>query len=232
MEAEGRLDKRKGNNGQPGLAVGPERRRIERKLQDAGVFCQPQISLQYQTIAKRSVLRGVESGGSTRDIGRYVTFCDERGEPVAWLQPIDSVTTNGRHAIVIATSFLSVDVFRTRNTYDLLIAKHTVIEAEGVRGRIESKVIFRGRQGYLPLELTRAEKDMAGQILPEFFNKAGERMEIPLVFVSVVKAAVRGANCVGCTHQHYVTAPKLADSMNISPTLAEPRNGDLIGVEA
>jgi hypothetical protein len=62
-----------------------------------------------------------------------------------------------------------------RNTYDLLIARHEVIEAGGGRGRIESKIVFRGRQGYLPLELTGAEKDMAGQILPEFFNKAGER---------------------------------------------------------
>jgi hypothetical protein len=54
---------------------------MERRLQDAGVFYQPDISLQYQAIAKRSVVRGVESGGSNRDIGRYVTFCDERGEP-------------------------------------------------------------------------------------------------------------------------------------------------------
>jgi hypothetical protein len=70
----------------------------------------------------------VESGGSNRDIGRYVTFCDERGEPVPWLQLIDSVATNGRHSVVIATAFISVDVFRIRNTYDLLIAKRQVIE--------------------------------------------------------------------------------------------------------
>src|SRR5215472_4628357 len=96
-----------------------------------------------------------------------------------------------------------------RNTYyDILIAKHQVIEPAGARGRIESSVVFRGRQGYLPLDLTGAEKNMAGQILPEFFNKAGEPIEIPAAFVGVVKAAVRGANCVGCTHQHYVTAPK------------------------
>jgi hypothetical protein len=106
-------------------------------------------------------------------------------------------------------ALISVDVFRMRNTYDVLIANHRVIEADGARGRIQSKVIFRGRQGYLPLELTGAEKDMAGQILPEFFNKAGERMEIPPALVAAVKAGVRGANCVGCTHQHYVTTPKL-----------------------
>ena len=208
MEVERRVDKTQSVNRQPTLAVGPERRRMERKLQDAGVFCQPEVSIQYQTMAKRSVLRGVESGGSNRDIGRYVTFCEERGEPIPWLQPIDSVATNGRHSVVIATTFISVDVFRMRNTYELLIARHQVTEAGSGRGRIESKVIFRGREGYLPLELTGAEKDMAGQILPEFFNKAGERMEIPPAFVAIVKAAVRGANCVACTHQHYVTLPK------------------------
>ena len=69
---------------------------MERKLREAGVFYQPEVSIQYQTITKRSVLRGVESYGSNRDIGRYVTFCDEHGEPVPWLQPIDSVATKGR----------------------------------------------------------------------------------------------------------------------------------------
>src|SRR5215475_4665223 len=205
MKTEPRLERGGSGNRRPSLVAGPERRRMERKLQDAGVFCQPDVSIQYQSIAKRSVLRGVESGGSNRDIGRYVTFCDECGDPVGWLQPIDSVATNGRHSVVIATGFISVDVFRMRNTYDLLIAQHSVFEADGGRGRIESKVIFRGRQGYLPLKLTGAEKGMAGQILPEFFNKAGERMEVPAAFVSVIKAGVRGANCVGCTHQHYVT---------------------------
>jgi hypothetical protein len=75
---------------------------MERKLQDAGVFCQPEVSIQYQTIAKRSVLRGEESGGSNNEIGRYVTFCDELGEALSWLQPIDTVATNGRHSVVIA----------------------------------------------------------------------------------------------------------------------------------
>jgi len=39
---------------------------------------------------------------STKEIGRYVTFCDELGEPIPWLQPIDSVAVNGRHAVVVA----------------------------------------------------------------------------------------------------------------------------------
>ncbi|MCC6367606.1 MAG: hypothetical protein IT165_29135 [Bryobacterales bacterium] len=196
---------------QPSLAVRGERRRMERRLQEAGIVCQPQVSIQYQTLAKRSVLRGVESGGARKEIGRYFTFCDETGGPIAWLQPIDSVALNGRHAVVIAPGLVSVDVFRVRNTYDVLIAKHAVVQtAEGQRGRVEARVLFRGREGHLPLDLAGDDKQMVGQIVPEFFNKAGEPIEIPKEFMSVLRAAVRGANCVGCTHQHYLTAPKAA----------------------
>jgi len=206
---------------QPNLASRGERRRIERRLQEAGVLCQPEVSLQYQTLARRSVLRGVESGGAIKELGRYVTFCDERGERIPWLQPIDSVGVNGRHAVVIAPGLVSVEVFRVRNTYDVLIAKYNVLQpTDGQRGRIEARVLFRGRQGHLPLDLTGNEKGIAGQIVPEFFNKAGERFEIPPPFVGVLKAAVRGANCVGCTHQHYLTAPKPKAVTNAPPAPA------------
>src|ERR1700746_2029833 len=82
---------------QPRLAARGERRRIERRLQEAGVLCQPEVSPQYQMLAKRSVLRGVESGGASKEIGRYVTFCDERGDRIPLLQPIDSGGGNGWH---------------------------------------------------------------------------------------------------------------------------------------
>jgi hypothetical protein len=161
-------------------------------------------------MAKRSVLRGVESGGATKEIGRYVTFCDERGECIPWLQPIDSVAVNSRHAVVVAPALVSVEVFRVRNTYDVLIVRHDVVQpADGRRVRIEAKVLFRGRQGYLPLDLTGDEKNMSGQIVPEFFTKAGEHIDIPPEFGRVLRAVVRGAACVSCTHQHYLTAPKV-----------------------
>ena len=208
----------------PSLAARGEGRRIERRLQEAGILCQPEVSLQYQTLAKRSVLRGVESGGAIKEIGRYVTFCDRKGERIAWLQPIDSVGVNGRHAVVIAHGLVSVEVLRVRNTYDVLIARYDVSQpAEGQRGRIEARVLFRGRQGHLPLDLTGDEKGMAGQIVPEFFNRAGERVEIPSEFVGVLKAAVRGAACVGCTHQHYLTAPKAAGAVATKNASAVPR---------
>jgi hypothetical protein len=73
---------------------------------------------------------------------------------------------------------------------------------------VEATVMFRGREGHLPLDLAGEDRRMVGQIVPEFFNKAGEPVEIPSAFVTAVKAAVRGANCVSCTHQHYLIAPK------------------------
>jgi hypothetical protein len=204
-----RLEGRDQRTRPPSLAAGGERRRIERRLQQAGILCQPEVSVQYQMLARRSVLRGVESGGATKEIGRYVTFCDDKGKRIPWLQPIDSIALNGRHAVVIAPAFVSVEVFRVRSTYDVLIVRHDAVEgADGRRGHMEANVFFRGHQGYLPLNLTGDEKEMAGQIVPEFFNKAGEQIEIPREFVGALRAAVRGANCVGCAHQHYLIAPK------------------------
>lgn len=208
---------------QPSLAVGAERRRIERRLQEVGIVCQPEVSVQYQTLAKRSVLRGIESGGSTKEMGRYCTFCDATGARIAWLQPIDSVAVNGRHAVVIAPTLVSVEVFRVRNTYEVLIAKHSVEQSmEGRRGRTEARVLFRGREGHLPLDLAGNDKQTVGEIVPEFFNKAGEPIEVPVEFINVLKAAVRGANCVGCTHQHYLTAPKATAAATGDDVVAIP----------
>ncbi len=204
----------------PSIAAPGERRRIERKLHEVGVLCQPEVSLQYQALTKRSVLRAVESGGAIKDLGRYVTFCDELGGSLSWLQPIDSVATNGRHAVVIGTSFVSVEVFRIRKTYDVLMIRYEAVQGtNGHRGRTESNVLFRGRQGYLPLDLTN-KSNQECEILPEFFNKAGERLDVPPTFLKAVRAAVKGANCIGCTHQHFLVAPQPIELRQIEPDTA------------
>ena len=71
------------------LASPPQLRRIERHLAGVGIYCRPEVSLQYQTLAKRYVLRGIESGGAVADLGRFVTFCDEEGQRLSWLMPLD-----------------------------------------------------------------------------------------------------------------------------------------------
>ncbi len=194
---------------QPSLVAGGERRRIERRLRGVGIWCHPEVSVQYQRLAQRAVLRGVESGGATKEIGRYVTFCDESGGQLGWLQPIDSIGANGRHAVVIAESLVSVEVFRVRDTYEVLILGHSLLQEPGAaHAHGEAAVLFRGHEGHLPLDLTGSDKAVAGRILPEFFSKAGERIEIPGAFTSALKAAVLGACCLGCVHPHYLTTQK------------------------
>ncbi len=51
-------------------------------------------------------------------------------------------------------------------------------------------------------------------------------MEIPTEFMSVLKAAVRGANCLGCTHQHYLTAAKPKAATNGDAPLPEAQQLD------
>lgn len=45
-------------------------RRALRVLRDRGIFAQASVSLHYQQLARRYVVRGIESGGATGDIGR------------------------------------------------------------------------------------------------------------------------------------------------------------------
>lgn len=183
-------------------------RAVLRRRERAGIYCQPAVSLEFQRQNKLYVVRGVESGGGTREIGHYVAFCGAAGEPLAWLQPVQSLTANGSHAVVIAPALVSVEVFRAQQTYEMLIARHEPQGGDdGRRPRLSSQVLFRGTQGYLSLELWGKDREAAGRITPEFFNRAGERKEIPLRFVDAVKAAVKGATTIDCREAVLARAP-------------------------
>ena len=54
-------------------------------LQKRGIYCTPGVSLEYQHLARRYVLRGVESGGAVSDMGRACAFVAEDGSPLPWL---------------------------------------------------------------------------------------------------------------------------------------------------
>ena len=42
-----------------------------KRLRSAGIYCQPTVSIEHQHLAKKYVLRGVESGGTERvSLGR------------------------------------------------------------------------------------------------------------------------------------------------------------------
>ena len=44
---------------------------VLKRLRDAGIYCQPTVSVEHQNLAKKYVLRGVESGGAVADVGAY-----------------------------------------------------------------------------------------------------------------------------------------------------------------
>ena len=75
---------------------------ILKHLRSAGIYCQPSISIEHQHLAKKYVLRGVESGGAVAELGAYSGFVDEHGAALSWLQRIDSIGINGVHGIVVA----------------------------------------------------------------------------------------------------------------------------------
>lgn len=187
-------------------------RRVLRRLNEGGIFAQSQVSLEHQHLAKRYVVRGIESGGAVKDLGRYVTFCGPEGEPLPYLHPIDAIGVNGVHAVVVAPVLVRIELFRAGRTCQLLITMHAPGKVEnGRRPPLENRVLFRGVNGLVDLELLRAGRDLASRsVMPEFWSRAGEVLGIPAAFAAAIGAATKGANCVGCSHSHYLLTPVAA----------------------
>jgi hypothetical protein len=187
-------------------------KRVLRRLKEVGVFAKSQVSLEHQHMANRYVVRGIESGGAVKEIGRYVTFCGPEGEPLPYLHPIDAIGVNGVHAVVVAPVLVRIELFRACRTCQLLITKHEPAKAEnGRRPPLENRILFRGVNGLVDLELLRAGADLAGRsVMPEFWSRAGEVLEIPAVFAAAVGSATKGVSCVGCSHSHYLVTPVAA----------------------
>lgn len=181
-----------------------------RQLKDVGIFVQAHVSLEHQHLARRYVVRGIESGGSVKEIGRYVTFCGPAGEPLPYLHPIDAVGVNGLHAVVIAPILVRIELFRTGRTCQLLITRHEPGKMEnGRRPPLQNGVVLRGVNGFLDEE--RIEKRASsGPGLPRFWSRAGEEREIPVLFAPAVRAATLGSSCYGCSHAHFSVAPSAA----------------------
>ena len=113
-------------------------------LERRGIYCTPGVSVEHQHLAKRYVLRGVESGGAVVDMGRACAFLAPDGQPLPWLQSIDSLAVNGRHAIYLADSFIRMEMLRVIRTYELAITLHTLSLSPGrTRPAISSKTIRR-----------------------------------------------------------------------------------------
>ena len=184
-------------------------RQALRVLRERGIFAHSLVSLEHQHLAKRYVVRGLESGGAVGELGRYVTFTQDDGEPIEWLHPVEAIGVNGLHAVVVAPVLVRVEILRKGRTYELLITHHRPgLASDGKRPPLETKVLFRGIHGRLELDLSGKDKSQAGAVLPVFYSLAGEEVTIPRRFHAAVCAITKAVNCVGCSHCHFSRTPK------------------------
>jgi hypothetical protein len=189
-----------------GLALS---RKVLRRLNEVGIFAQPHVSLEHQHLARRYVVRGIESGGAVSGVGRYVTFCGADGGPLECLHPIDSIGVNGLHAVVVAPVLVRIELFRCGRTCQLLITRHEPGKSEsGKRPPLENSVQFHGVNGYINASALRKDDHVLGTPLPQFWTRGGEGREISSTFAAAVHAAMVGAGCVGCSHNHFLVAPR------------------------
>jgi len=180
-------------------------KRALRRLEEGGIYCRTAVRMEYQQSTRRYVIHGTESGGATHQLGRYITFAGLEGEPLGQLHPVDSLGANGVHAVVVAPALIKVDLFRFGRTYQLLISRHEPSqELGGRRPSLMNTEIFRGVDGYLPLDLCGPDKDQGGAVVPDFYSRSGEKLEIPAQFLAVAKAATLATSCCNCTHSHYL----------------------------
>jgi hypothetical protein len=181
---------------------------IVRRLDQLGIHARADVSLEYQHLAQRYVIRGVESGGAIAEMGRYVAFAGESGEQLVYLQPLEGLNVNGVHAVVVAPVVVRIDLFRAARTCQLLITKHKPGTNEsGRRPLLRSTLVFHGVDGFLDVDLWGKHRDLAGSLLPRFWSRGGEVVEVPNVFRPAVRAATHGVSCVGCSHSHFLCSP-------------------------
>jgi hypothetical protein len=172
-----------------------------RRLDSAGIYCQTWVTVERQAQADRWVLRGVESGGANREVGRFIAFFAPDGRQLQWLQKLDRIGGNGAHSVVVAAEFVSVEAARVDQTYQVLIVRHRVGGADpGKRPKAESTALFHGIDGHLPSELLKQG------LSPEFFTRGGEVRPIPVEFRQAVQLVVAGVNCANCRHSHGLLA--------------------------
>ena len=187
----------------------PLARRAVRTLRERGIYAHSLVSVEHQELARRYVIRGLESGGSAGDAGRYVTFAAEEGQPLEYLHPVEAIGVNGLHAVVISTAILRADMLRKGRTYELLITRHSLNSmTDGQRPQLETGILFRGIHGRVELDLSGKDKAQAGNVVPTFYSLAGEVIAIPEKFMALVRATTKAVNCNGCTHTHYLRKPR------------------------
>ena len=182
---------------------------VLRALQNRGIYCVPGVSVEHQHLAKRYVLRGVESGGAVVDMGRACAYLSSDGHPLPWLQSIDCIAVNGRHAIFLAESFVRIEMLRTVHTYEVAITRHELSVTPGrTRPEVSSVILFRGQDGMLSLELWKEEHQaIRGELAPTFYSRGGEAISPPERFETAIRKITGAVCCIGCRHTHVGVPP-------------------------
>lgn len=193
-----------------GLALPPS---VLKALKKRGIYCTPAISLEHQHLAKRYVLRAVESGGAVSDMGRACGYVAEDGAPLPWLQSFNSIAVNGRHAIFLAESMVRLEMLRSVRICELAITLHTMSHVPGrKRPEIDSKLLFRGRDGILPFDPRNKQAHASqGRVTPIFYDRAGEVLPLPQRFEEAIRKITAAAYCVGCKHTHVGVPPVIKE---------------------
>src|SRR5438309_1558828 len=116
-------------------------------LRTAGIYCQPSVSIEHQHLAKKYVLRGVESGGAVAEVGAYASFVDEQGNALPWLQRVvlsndfqDAATRitsavcclGCRHCHLLGPKLIAPD--RTENPNALDVTEERGVSVDAVAG--------------------------------------------------------------------------------------------------
>jgi hypothetical protein len=175
-------------------------------LRQAGIHCDPSVSIQHQGHAQSYVIRGVESGGAVQEMGLYCSFVRTDGSPLTWLQKVQSVGRNGLHAVVIAPELLRVQIFRNQQTYQLLITQHHLETVQGSRRpALLNNIVFHGINGTLDQNVDHMESAGSPQ-MPVFRTRSGELLPVSRELQWVLARLTVAVSCVGCKHCHLLEA--------------------------
>ena len=177
---------------------------------------QSKVTVERQTNGKY-VLRGFEAGGATPDVGYYVSYATPKGDPHPYLQVIDTLG-NGRHAIVVSPGpLLRLEMLRVRSSCTFAVTEFQLEEDKQDKGKPlpTTHVRLLAREGRLPdgLDLTGADHNLCGTVLPTFFSPSGELYPVPKRFDRAARSLVRAVCCLRCTHNHYTEPAPVPDTV-------------------
>ena len=181
-----------------------------KSLQRAGIYCQPAISIEFQSAAQCYVIRGVESGGAVAPIGAFCGFVDLVGSPSVDVQRINAVGVNGLHGVALLPSLVRVQMLRVGTIYELLVTRHDLAPVEGKsRPKLHNSILFHGKHGTLEMELWGKDRHLQGMVAPVFYSRSGEQLVAPDEFHDAILRVTAGVCCCGCRHTHLLNSGKL-----------------------